>query len=122
MSAKIDLRTYLEIRNSESTTEIELFKNQTLRPILKLQNDLYVLIFKNFIVRQKVDFNDFTMERRKNFIAQSLQKDVALKNTLIGIILGMFTEAEMETYFGESKEFNKRIITMLIERIIDQIM
>ena len=122
MSAKIDLRTYLEIRNSESTTEIELFKNQTLRPILKLQNDLYVLIFKNFIVRQKVDFNDFTMERRKNFIAQSLQKDVALKNTLIGITLGMFTEAEMETYFGESKEFNKRIITMLIERIIDQIM
>ena len=122
MSAKIDLRTYLEIRNSESTTEIELFKNQTLRPILKLQNDLYVLIFKNFIVRQKVDFNDFTMERRKNFIAQSLQKDVALKNTLIGITLGMFTEAEMETYFGESKEFNKRIITMIIERIIDQIM
>ncbi len=122
MSAKIDLRTYLEIRNSESTTEIELFKNQTLRPILKLQNDLYVLIFKNFIVRQKVDFNDFTMERRKNFIAQSLQKDVALKNTLIGITLGMFTEAEMEKYFDESKEFNKRIITMLIERIIEQIM
>lgn len=120
MSTKIDLRPYLEITDSENTTEGELFQNQTLRPIMKLQNDLYVLIFNNYIVRQKVDFNDFTKERRKTFISQSLQKDVALKNTLIGITIGMFTDQEMEAYFGESKEFNKRIITMLIERIIGQ--
>ena len=122
MSTKIELRPYLELPVSDNITEVESFQNQTLRPILKLQNDLYVLIFNNYIVRQKVDFNDFTKERRKNFIAQSLQKDVALKNTLIGITIGMFTEEEMEIYFGESKEFNKRIITMLIERIIDKIM
>ncbi len=122
MSDKISIRPNLELPTPEHSTEVELFQNQTLRPILKLQNDLYVLIFNNYIVRQKVDFTDFTKERRKNFIAQSLQKDVALKNTLIGVTIGMFTEEEMETYFGESKEFNKRIITMLIERIIDQIM
>lgn len=122
MSDKISIRPNLEIPTPENSTEVERFQNQTLRPILKLQNDLYVLIFNNYIVRQKVDFNDFTKERRKNFIAQSLQKDVTLKNTLIGITIGMFTEEEMETYLGESKEFNKRIITMLFERIIDQIM
>lgn len=83
---------------------------------------MYVLIFKNYIARQKVDFNDLTKERRKNFIAQSIQKDVTLKNTLIGITLGIFTEQEMEAYFGESKAFNKRIITMLIERITNQIL
>ncbi len=122
MSVKINLRPYLELPVSDNITEVERFQNQTLRPILKLQDDLYVLIFNNYIVRQKVYFNYLTKERRKNFITQSLQKDVALKNTLIGITIGMFTEAEMEMYFGESKEFNKRIITMLIERIIDQIM
>ena len=36
---------------NSQTSEEELFQNQILRPILKLQNDLYVEIFKYYILK-----------------------------------------------------------------------
>lgn len=47
MATKIDLRESLNIPISETTTLKEKFQNQTLRPILKLQNDLYLSLFMN---------------------------------------------------------------------------
>ena len=41
--------------NSETSSE-EFFQNQTLRPILKLQNDIFIAIFKNYIVKSKAHF------------------------------------------------------------------
>ena len=42
--------------NSQTSDE-ELFQNQSLRPILKLQNDLYIEIFKFYIIIGKSSFN-----------------------------------------------------------------
>jgi hypothetical protein len=40
MISKLDLREPLNLPISEENTEVEHFQNQTLRPVLKLQNDL----------------------------------------------------------------------------------
>ena len=40
--------------NSETLSD-EIFQNQTLRPILKLQNDIYLEVFKNYISKSKLD-------------------------------------------------------------------
>lgn len=117
MISKLDLRPTLELPNLESTTEIELFQNQTLRPILKLQHEIYSSLFATYASRQKSDYNLLTAAKKRTFIELSLQKDMVLKNTFIGITIGMFTLAEVETYRLESKEYNRRIITMLIERL-----
>lgn len=121
MINKLDLRESLNITNSEATTETEIFQNQTLRPILKLQNDLYFSLFTNYALRQKADFNSLSISKKQIFIEQSIQKDAVLKNTFIGITIGMFTLEELKIYESESKVFNKRIITMLIERLKNQI-
>lgn len=121
MITKLDLRESLNITNSEATTETEIFQNQTLRPILKLQNDLYFSLFTNYALRQKTDFNSLSISKKQIFIEQSIQKDAVLKNTFIGITIGMFTLEELKIYESESKVFNKRIITMLIERLKSQI-
>lgn len=121
MITKLDLRESLNITNSETTTETEIFQNQTLRPILKLQNDLYFSLFTNYALRQKADFNSLSISKKQIFIEQSIQKDAVLKNTFIGITIGMFTLEELKIYESESKVFNKRIITMLIERLKSQI-
>ena len=121
MITKLDLRESLNIPNSETTTETEIFQNQTLRPILKLQNDLYFSLFTNYALRQKADFNSLSISKKQIFIVQSIQKDAVLKNTFIGITIGMFTLEELKIYESESKVFNKRIITMLIERLKSQI-
>ncbi|WP_262148739.1 glyoxalase [Chryseobacterium foetidum] len=120
MTTKIDLRESLNLPNTDATTPIELFQNQTLRPILKLQNDLYLSLFKNYAIRQNSDFETLSVPKKNIMIEQSLQKDSVLKNTFIGITIGMFTHEEMKIYISDSKVFNKRIMTMLIERLKSQ--
>jgi len=121
MTTKINLRETLNLPNSETTTPTEIFQNQTLRPILKLQNDLYISLFTNYAIRQNSDFNALSSAKKAVMIEQSLQRDNVLKNTFIGMTIGMFTVEEMEVYISDSKVFNKRIITMLIERLKSQI-
>lgn len=121
MTTKINLRESLNLPNSETTTPAEIFQNQTLRPILKLQNDLYLSLFRNHALRQKADFPTLSSFKKQTFIEQSLQKDAVLKNTFIGMTIGMFTLDELEIYQSDSKVFNKRMITMLIERLKSQI-
>ena len=121
MNTKIDLRTPLTTTNSEATTPAETFQNQTLRPVLKLQNDLYLTLFLHYAKRQKTDFDTLSIANKKTFLQQSLQKDVGMKNIFIGMTIGMFTKEEMEIYVSDSRELNRRIITMLIERLQSQI-
>ncbi|KQK24677.1 hypothetical protein AR438_15960 [Chryseobacterium aquaticum] len=120
MTTKTDLRESLNLLNSEITTPAEIFQNHTLRPILKLQNDLYLSLFTNYALRQNADFNSLSVMKKNLFIEQSIQKDAVLKNTFIGMTIGMFTLEELEMYQSDSKVFNKRIITMLIERLKSQ--
>ena len=47
MITKIDLRETLEIPFLEATTAEENFQNETLRPILKLQNEIYLALFED---------------------------------------------------------------------------
>ena len=121
MTTKSDLRANLDLASFNSTSEIEKFQNQTLRPILKLQNDIYMALFKAYSVRQKTDFDSLTKDKKRIFIEQSLQKDIALKNTFLGITVGMFISEELENYILDGKEYNRRIITMLMERIKSQL-
>ena len=121
MIEKLALRPDLNIENLESTSPLEQFQNQTLRPILKLQNDLFVLQFQNYAARIKSDFSTLSSHKKSLFIEQSLQKDLVLKNTFIGMTLGMFTTEEFQNYLESSKELNRRIITMLIERLKSQL-
>ena len=120
MNNKINLREPLDLPNSETTTHAEIFQNETLRPVLKLQNYLYLSLFTNYALRQKADFTTLSAFRKQTFIEQSLLKDAVLKNTFIGITIGMFTLEELEVYQSDSKVFNKRIIKMLIERLKSQ--
>jgi hypothetical protein len=121
MINKLDLRESLQIPVLETSTSEEAFQNRTLRPILKLQNELYLSLFTNYAIRQNADFNSFIYGEKSNFIEQSLQKNNVLRSIFIGITIGMFTLQELEVYNFDSKFFNKRIITMLTERLKNQI-
>ena len=121
MPTKKDLRENLSLPTFENSSETELFQNNVLRPVLKLQNDIFMQVFRDYAVRKISDFSSLKNEQKINFTEQSLQKDIALKNTFIGIAIGMLTPEEITVYLSDSKSFNKRIITMLSERIKSQI-
>jgi hypothetical protein len=120
MLNKTNLRESLSIPVSDDAGQIEIFQNQTLRPILKLQNEIFFVLFKDYALGKISDFNFLTLEKKLNFIEQSLRKDHTLKNIFIGMTIGMLTAEEMEVYISGKNVFNKRIITMLTERLKSQ--
>jgi hypothetical protein len=104
----------------DSTPE-ERFQNQTLRPILKFQNDLLVLIMKHYIRKHKSDFNSFKVAEKLSFFEKSIQKDLKLRNTLKGIIIGLFQSDEYDMYVENPSAFNKRMMNLLVERFKSQV-
>ena len=117
----------LEIRGefigmiSENSSFEEKFQNQTLRPILKLQNDLFIEVFRNYAIKQKGVFFSLHPENKMLYIENAIQKDTKLRNSLKGIIIGMFTILEYKTYIKNSSNLNKRMMNLLIERLKSQI-
>lgn len=99
----------------------EHFQNETLRPILKLQNDLLLASFQNYIVKTKNAFYELKLDRRMDYIANAIQKDIKYRNSLKGMVIGQFTLEEYEIYIKNSSALNKRMMNMVIKRLQDQI-
>ena len=99
----------------------ELFQNETLRPIIKFQNDLLLASFANYIVKTKNSFYELKLEKRMSYMANALQKDIKYRNSLKGIIIGQFTVEEYTTYIQNSSALNKRMMHMILKRLQDQI-
>ncbi|MFE3867775.1 glyoxalase [Flavobacterium sp. LS2P90] len=105
---------------NQSSTE-ESFQNEVLRPVLKLQNDLFIASFINYVLKNKADFYSFTLEKKLSVIENAIQKDVKFRNALKGMIIGLFTIDEYSEYIKNSSSINKRMMSMLIERLKSQV-
>lgn len=105
---------------SASSTE-EIFQNKTLRPVLKLQNDLFVSVFINYAVKQKGTFFTLGPEKKLDYIEHTIHRDIKFRNSLKGMVIGMFTIDEYEEYIKNSSSLNKRMMNMLIERLKSQV-
>ena len=103
------------------TSSEELFQNEVLRPILKLQNDLFVMSLSNYIVKNKIDFYSKTVEKKLSIIENAIQKDIKFRNALKGMVIGLFTIDEYSLYIKNSSNLNKRMMLMLIERLKNQV-
>jgi hypothetical protein len=106
---------------TSTTSADEVFQNQTLRPVLKLQNDLLVEVFRNYITKYKGDFHSYSVDKKLQYIENSIQKDIKFRNSLKGIIIGLFTIDEYKDYINNSSSLNKRMMNMVIERLKSQV-
>lgn len=117
-TALITLRPELpNVRLDVTMSPEESFQNKTLRPIIKLQNDLLVAVFKNYIKKHKNAFQDLTIDTRLDYIDNAIQKDIKFRNSLKGIIIGLFTLIEYELYIKNSSALNKRMMNIVKERL-----
>lgn len=106
---------------SENMSSEEHFQNKTLRPIAKLQDLLFLEVFKNYIYKHKNTFYGFSVDKKMMFIENAIQKDVKFRNSLKGIITGQFTLEEYGTYVQNSSALNKRMMNIVKERMISNI-
>ncbi len=100
----------------------ECFQNKTLRPVIKLQSDLLMAAFKNYIWKHKNVFYDLSIEKRLDYIENAIHKDMKFRNSLKGIIMGQFTLEEFELYIQNSSALNKRMMDVVKERLKDNLL
>ena len=106
---------------SSNMSDGERFQNETLRPIIKLQNDLFIAVFTNYIKKYKSIFYNLTLEKKMDYIENAVQKNSKFRNSLKGMIIGQFTVDEYEIYIDNSSSLNKRMMNIIIERLKDQV-
>jgi len=102
---------------SDNMSSEERFQNETLRPVAKLQNDLLLAVFRNYIAKHKNKFYELKLEKRFEYIENAVQKDIKFRNSLKGIIIGQFTLEEYDRYIKNSSALNKRMMNLVKERI-----
>lgn len=111
----------LNVKVSENMSVDEQFQNKTIRPIIKLQGNLLVEVFKNYIKKRKNTFYELSLEKRFDFIENAIQKDMKFRNSLKGMIIGQFTVEEYLIYIKNSSALNKRMMHIVKERLQDSI-
>jgi hypothetical protein len=114
-----EFRPELFLEQNTGTKTVELFQNEVLRPIIKYQHNLIIgsvnsqSLFKTILNDRgpRLEFQ----EKVKQFITSQS----ALKNQLIGYVIGLMTSSEFEFYLKNQPELNKRIHGMLCQRVAD---
>ena len=114
------IRPKIEVDNTKST-ELEIFQSVSLRPILKLQNEIIFALINNFLAEHKVVVKNLTENKKIERIHDIFKNNIQQKQLLFGVVIGHFTHEEILFYNQNKKEVTKRIITMLLERVCSQL-
>lgn len=117
----LHIRPKVETQINYEISPSEAFQNDTLRPILKLQNDLFVHLFRTNKAIIKIDFEKKDVIGKKKIITDLLKNDVKLKDQIEASVFSLITLIELEFYFEYRSEMKRRINTMVIERLIDNL-
>ena len=106
---------------NDSMTSDECFQNRTLRPIIKFQNHLLIAVFRNYIHKRKNVFYDLSLPKQLAYIENAIHKDMKFRNSVKGMIIGQFTIEEYEIYIQNSSALNKRMMTIVKDRLVSNI-
>jgi hypothetical protein len=85
------------------------------------QHDLLILVFKNYIAKHKNVFYDLSLEKSMDYIENAVHKDMKFRNSVKGMIIGLFTLEEYKLYITNSSSLNKRMMNIVKERLLSNI-
>lgn len=118
----LSIRPKLDLEFDSSLLH-EKFQNEVLRPILKFQNSLLLEFFRSS--------KQFQQHIKKVDTSSSANYEVGLRaflksnnnfrNKCLGLIIALMTVDELTTYIENEAEYKRRIISMLVKRVIDQL-
>ena len=116
----LNLRENIKFQEDKIKSPIEYFQHKTLRPILKLLNETLNKISINFIENINPEFLCSNLVVQEKQLLTTLKKEQVLKNKLNGIVIGLFTQEELDFYLTNSEKIDERIQQMIQERIRTQ--
>ena len=116
----LNLRENIKFQEDKINSPIEFFQHKTLRPILKFLNETLNKISINYIENINPDFLCSNLVVQEKQLLTTLKKEQVLKNKLNGIVIGLFTQDELNFYLINSEKIDERIQQMIQERIRTQ--
>lgn len=111
----LGLREEILTEKSEQTP-IEQFQNKAIRPILKYQHTIIIVFFNSNIHVQYIVSANSSLLKKQNQLKLFTSKQLAFRAQLLGIVTGLFTDAEFEFYLSEKVNLDKRIANMILDR------
>ena len=117
--AKKSIRPVIKnIGTNENKSAEEDFQNTILRPIIKMQHELLIAFFNHHVKKRKVDIAGLSSLKKNELISNIFKSDTNFKTEVRGLIRGHFTVGEYTLYESMASDMNKRILTMIKERLL----
>ena len=121
-SIVIALRPKLNL-DTDLDRHLESFQNKVIRPILKFQNDLILDFLHTHpqYIPQAAKINKQDPKSYHEVLNKFIKSNHAFRNQLYGMITGMMTVEEYRIYLKDVSEYNRRITTMYVQRVLSQV-
>ena len=121
-SALLALRPHIEREPepADAPATVGGFLHTTLRPVLKLQNDLLLTTVADFVLDHHMVLAKASPVDQQRQLAELLARNTKLRYTLLGLIAGLFTSEEHAFYRQHRPELNRRILELAQRRVLDQ--
>lgn len=119
--ALLALRPQVPTEPAEPDT-LGAFLHGTLRPVLKLQNDLLLAVVADFVRdhHMAMALAAAGPADRQRRLAELLARNTKLRHTVVGLITSLFTAAEYTFYRQHRPELNRRLLALAQRRMLDQ--
>jgi hypothetical protein len=113
-----ELRPDIKLLTDKDSLPTESFQNNVLRPIIKFQHNVLISLAEN---EKHFPSNSLSLNEEEFYklIKTFIEKQKNFKNKLIGIVIGLFIDDELEFYYLNENEYNKRITSIVSQRLRD---
>jgi hypothetical protein len=118
--ALLALRPAVAASTSPDDTPAARFLHATLRPILKLQNQVLLQAVADFVRDYHIPLATAAPTEQARRLAELLGRNTKLRYTIIGLVLGQFTQPELLTYRQHRPELNRRLLELAAHRVQEQ--
>lgn len=115
--ALLALRPLIPTETTDAHGTVGAFLHATLRPVLKLQNDLLLAVVADFVRDHHITLRPTDQHHQ---LTELLSRNTKLRYTVVGLISGQFTTNEYAFYRQHRAELNRRLLEMAQRRVLDQ--
>jgi len=116
-TALLAFRPIVPIEAETDASTVGAFLHATLRPVLKLQNDLLLAVVADFVRDHHIALRPTDQHQQ---LSELLGRNTKLRYTVVGLITGQFTSAEYTFYRQHRPEINRRLLELALRRVLDQ--
>lgn len=111
-------RPQINIELNGDKHPVEAFMHGILRPILKQQHSILVECLEAEKNVNTALLNGSNQKLKQEYLTTLIKKNMALKNRIIGLVIGQFNTDERTIYWTMEKEINRRIVEMATTRLL----